>query len=53
MIVPKSHDLDNLDDLDEVITTDSIPGNIVRAESVAKLRVISIAPLIEKIILRN
>ena len=36
-------------DLDELIVTDSIPANIERAESVANMRVLSIAPLVEKI----
>lgn len=36
--------------LDELITTDSIPANDERAQEVPNLRVISIAPLVEKIL---
>lgn len=38
--------------LDELIVTDSIPENISRAETLKNMRVVSIAPLVEKIILR-
>lgn len=36
--------------LDELIVTDSIPANIERARSVANMQVLSIAPLVEKIL---
>jgi phosphoribosylpyrophosphate synthetase len=36
--------------LDELIVTDSIPANIERAQSVTNMRVLSIAPLVERII---
>jgi ribose-phosphate pyrophosphokinase len=41
------------DELDELIVTDSIPANIERAQSVSNMRVLSIAPLIEKIMRRK
>ena len=52
-ISPYPRDLEDLDDLYEVVTTNTIPGNIIRAESIPKLRVLSVSPLVERIILRN
>lgn len=40
-------------ELDELIVTDSIPANIWRSESVANMRVISIASLVGKILFRD
>ncbi len=40
-------------ELDELIVTDTIPANIDRAKSLDNMRVISIAPLIQKILLRD
>jgi ribose-phosphate pyrophosphokinase len=40
-------------ELDELIVTDTIPANIGRATSLANMKVLSIAPLVEKIILRT
>ena len=40
-------------ELDELIVTDTIPANIDRAKSLDNMRVISIAPLIRKILLRD
>ncbi len=40
-------------ELDELIVTDTIPANIDRANAVNNMRVISIAPLVEKILLRH
>ncbi len=40
-------------ELDELIVTDTIPENIERARWTANMRVISIAPLIEKILFRG
>jgi ribose-phosphate pyrophosphokinase len=37
-------------ELDELIVTDSIPINIERSDSIANMRVLSIAPLVERII---
>lgn len=39
--------------LDELIVTDSIPMNIARAREVTNMRVLSILPLIEKIIVKE
>ena len=49
-VFPEYSHIELARDLDELIVTDSIPANIERAKSVANMRVISIAPLIEKIL---
>lgn len=40
-------------ELDELVVTDTIPANIDRAKALENMRVISIAPLIEKILRRK
>ncbi|MDD2693474.1 MAG: ribose-phosphate diphosphokinase [Candidatus Gracilibacteria bacterium] len=40
-------------ELDEIVVTDTIPANIDRAKALVNMRVISIAPLIEKILRRK
>ncbi len=49
-VFPDDSHISLAQDLDELIVTDSIPANIERAQSVANMRVLSIAPLIEKIL---
>ena len=45
--------LDMSEKLDKLIVTDSIPENILLAKDVMNMQVISIKPLIEKIIFRE
>jgi phosphoribosylpyrophosphate synthetase len=40
-------------ELDTLIVTDSIPENISRAKSLENMKILSIAPLVEKIIMRD
>lgn len=49
-VFPKNSHIALADSLDELIVTDSIPANIDRASSLENMRVLSIAPLVERII---
>ncbi len=49
-VFPHDSHIELARELDELIVTDTIPANIERAKSVANMRVLSIAPLVEKIL---
>lgn len=49
-VFPKDSHIKLANSLDELIVTDSIPANIERSNSLENMRVLSIAPLVERII---
>jgi len=49
-VFPEDSHIRLASELNELIVTDSIPANIERAKLLRNMRVISIAPLIEKIL---
>lgn len=52
-VFPGDSHINLANELDELIVTDTIPANTLRAESITNMKVISIAPLIEKILRRK
>ncbi|NVP17833.1 ribose-phosphate diphosphokinase [Candidatus Gracilibacteria bacterium] len=52
-VFPNDSHISLAENLDKLIVTDSIPSNIKKAENIVNMQVISIKPLIEKIIFRE
>ena len=52
-VFPEDSHLKLSKEVDHLIVTDTIPANIERAKSVDNMQIISIAPLIERILFRN
>lgn len=52
-VFPNDSHISLAENLDKLIVTDSIPSNIKKAENIVNMQVISIKPLIEKIIFRQ
>ena len=49
-VFPKDSHIKIANSLDELIVTDSIPANIERASTLENMKILSIAPLVERII---
>lgn len=52
-VFPNNSHISLASELDSLIVTDSIPENISRAKTLENMKILSIAPLVEKIIMRD